>query len=138
MNWSPETKEAFASEIKKKGGGTKKKKNFASVARNLNKKAGDCQAYYYSSFKCTQEYAKMKRAMKRALDRQIRTRSSSGGSCSSSVGSGNCERCKGYGELLCCDICTKMYHLRCVDGLEVVPDGNWFCEECDSTEQDLH
>ncbi len=127
MNWSPETKEAFAKEIKKKVGG--KKKDFAACARTLNKKAGDCQTYYYSSFKCTQEYSKMKRNLKRALNRQIKTRSSSSG-CS--VASGECARCNGVGELLVCDICEKMYHLRCVDGLEVVPDGNWFCEECDS------
>ena len=66
LNWSPATKQEFAKSIAKGG-----RKNFAAVSKRLKKKAGDCQTYYYSHFKQTGDYKKMKRAMKR----QVKARS---------------------------------------------------------------
>ena len=119
LNWTPTTKKVFAKSIAKGGD-----KNFAKISRRLGKTAGNCQAYYYSSFKRTREYSKMKRALRR----QVKTRSSS----RSGVSAGECMKCHEVGELLCCDICENMFHLRCVTPmLDVVPSGNWFCEACD-------
>jgi hypothetical protein len=60
-DWPEEAKTVFSSSI------TNTDKNFASLARRLNKKAGDCQEYYYSKFKRTQEYSRMKRALRRTV-----------------------------------------------------------------------
>ena len=124
MNWSPATKEKFTNTMNRK-------KDFTNVAKIMNKKKGDCQAYYYSSFKGTMEYLQMTRAPKPQSIRQVRTRRTS-----SNVASGECEKCQGDGELLCCDMCDNMFHLRCVTPpLEHVPSGNWFCNECDPNEE---
>jgi hypothetical protein len=66
LDWSEEAKTKFASSI------AKTDKNFPAIARHLNENAGDCQAYYYSKFKRTREYFRMKRAQKRS----VKTRSS--------------------------------------------------------------
>lgn len=68
LNWSPSKKRKFSKGIVVKNG----TKNFAVVSKRLSKKAGDCQAYYYSRFKQTSDYKRMKRATKR----QVKTRSS--------------------------------------------------------------
>jgi len=42
-----------------------------------------------------------------------------------------CAKCEKDGELLCCDTCTKVFHLDCLDPpLEQVPDGKWSCPYC--------
>ncbi|KAL7535080.1 hypothetical protein ACHAXR_007226 [Thalassiosira sp. AJA248-18] len=103
------------------------RKNFAAVSKRLKKTAGDCQAYYYSHFKGSGEYRKMKRA----LTRQVITRSAS----SRESPDVECARCNDVGELICCDICSSKFHLHCViPTLSKVPSGNWFCEECDPKE----
>ncbi len=44
---------------------------------------------------------------------------------------GECALCNEVGELLCCDVCEKMYHLHCVTPpLLEVPEGEWFCPDC--------
>ena len=33
--------------------------------------------------------------------------------------------------LLCCDLCPKVFHLRCLDPpLKAVPKGEWHCTDC--------
>lgn len=35
------------------------------------------------------------------------------------------------GDLLCCETCSAVYHLACVDPpLEEVPDDDWLCSVC--------
>lgn len=35
------------------------------------------------------------------------------------------------GDLLCCETCSAVYHLACVDPpLEEVPDDDWLCSIC--------
>mmetsp|Transcript_15943 Transcript_15943/g.33684 ORF Transcript_15943/g.33684 Transcript_15943/m.33684 type:complete len:226 (-) Transcript_15943:217-894(-) len=71
INWSPANKRVFSTSI------TKGTKNFTTVSKRLNKNSGDCQSYYYSHFKQTSDYRKMKRAIRRQERRQVKTRSSS-------------------------------------------------------------
>ncbi|KAL9184130.1 hypothetical protein ACHAXT_002216, partial [Thalassiosira profunda] len=126
LNWSPATKRAFSDSIDRR-------KDFAAVSKRLKRKAGDCQAYYYSHFKRTAEY----RAMKRAGKMQMKTRSSIGRSNSSSEGSSSsrlfsdeCAKCdEDVGTLIKCDICMRVFHLHCVE-LDAPPEDIWFCEEC--------
>eukprot|EP00743_Colponemidia_sp_Colp-15_P004841 GILK01005216.1.p1 GENE.GILK01005216.1~~GILK01005216.1.p1 ORF type:complete len:1826 (+),score=402.53 GILK01005216.1:51-5480(+) len=40
-----------------------------------------------------------------------------------------CHKCRGVGELICCDRCNAPYHLSCAD-LKAVPMGDWHCAEC--------
>jgi hypothetical protein len=68
LDWPPETRRAFARSITRE-------KDFAGVSKRTKKTAGDCQAYYYSSFKCTREYS----VAKRHLKRNVSTRSSNVG-----------------------------------------------------------
>ena len=40
-----------------------------------------------------------------------------------------CEACGSGGDLLCCDYCNLVFHLRCL-GLAEAPEGLWRCPEC--------
>eukprot|EP01083_Nonionella_stella_P007835 22546_1 len=40
-----------------------------------------------------------------------------------------CAYCREGGELLCCDTCARVYHVKCTR-LEDIPDGDWFCAFC--------
>jgi hypothetical protein len=42
----------------------------------------------------------------------------------------NCWLCHKGGELLCCDLCCRVYHSPCLN-MKVFPTGDWFCPECD-------
>ena len=42
----------------------------------------------------------------------------------------NCWLCHKGGELLCCDLCCRVYHSACLN-MKVLPTGDWFCPECD-------
>ena len=52
----------------------------------------------------------------------------------------DCAVCSMRGDLVCCDGCTKVYHVRCVPALmrDGVPDGDWFCPSCDASKEDKH
>jgi chromodomain-helicase-DNA-binding protein 4 len=42
-----------------------------------------------------------------------------------------CEVCDQVGDLLCCDTCTLVFHLKCLrPKLATVPKGNWSCAHC--------
>ena len=43
-----------------------------------------------------------------------------------------CSKCSLGGVLLCCDKCSKSYHLACV-GLKELPSGDWICESHSKT-----
>ena len=35
------------------------------------------------------------------------------------------------GELLCCELCPRVYHLHCLTPpLAAIPEGDWFCPRC--------
>lgn len=42
-----------------------------------------------------------------------------------------CVICGLSGDLLCCDGCPNVVHQECID-LTDVPEGDWFCDECDA------
>ena len=42
-----------------------------------------------------------------------------------------CQVCKGFGDVVCCDGCPKVYHLKCLPGgLADADDDPWFCPDC--------
>ncbi|CAI9104954.1 OLC1v1003755C3 [Oldenlandia corymbosa var. corymbosa] len=45
-----------------------------------------------------------------------------------------CSICEGMGELLCCDICPRAFHLECLN-LASVPEGDWSCRNCSISSQ---
>ena len=47
-----------------------------------------------------------------------------------------CFICYDGGELVCCDICPKAFHLQChIPSLTTVPEGDWTCCECKATRE---
>ncbi|ESO89131.1 hypothetical protein LOTGIDRAFT_106842 [Lottia gigantea] len=43
----------------------------------------------------------------------------------------HCRACHKLGDLLCCETCSAVYHLACVDPpMEEVPDDDWLCSVC--------
>uniref|UniRef100_A0ABM0MW96 Nucleosome-remodeling factor subunit BPTF-like n=1 Tax=Saccoglossus kowalevskii TaxID=10224 RepID=A0ABM0MW96_SACKO len=43
----------------------------------------------------------------------------------------HCRNCHKMGDLLCCETCSAVYHLECVNPpLEEVPEEDWVCEIC--------
>ena len=61
---------------------------------------------------------------------------SGGSSGTSGSGDGDehndlCEVCDSGGDLLCCDTCSLVFHLRCIrPKLTAVPRGDWSCAHC--------
>ncbi len=42
-----------------------------------------------------------------------------------------CEVCEAGGDLLCCDTCSLVFHLKCIrPKLSAVPRGDWSCPRC--------
>ncbi|CAM9659037.1 unnamed protein product, partial [Choristocarpus tenellus] len=66
---------------------------------------------YYGGWKKTEWYVAAKNAI---ITRKLQSR---------------CWICQEEGDLLCCDSCDGVYHLKCLR-LSVVPDGDWFCPDC--------
>ncbi|KAL2620318.1 hypothetical protein R1flu_000523 [Riccia fluitans] len=53
----------------------------------------------------------------------------SGDQESSDKSDDTCGICGDGGQLICCDHCPSTFHIECM-GMEVVPDGDWFCPNC--------
>lgn len=42
-----------------------------------------------------------------------------------------CHICQAEGEVLCCDGCPRVYHMKCLrPPMASVPEGDWFCPSC--------
>jgi hypothetical protein len=42
-----------------------------------------------------------------------------------------CSLCRKGGDLLCCDRCPRVYHLKCLKlKPSEVPEDDWFCPKC--------
>mmetsp|Transcript_15236 Transcript_15236/g.31065 ORF Transcript_15236/g.31065 Transcript_15236/m.31065 type:complete len:290 (+) Transcript_15236:59-928(+) len=118
---APGVKKFFSDAILREG------KNFSSVSKSIRRSVSECQDYYYGYFKFTSEYRCLKRSMNRMQEESMARRDSDG----SETFEGECALCNEVGELLCCDVCEKMYHLHCVTPpLSEVPEGEWFCPDC--------
>ena len=118
MDWSVKTKQVFSRSL------LKSTKDFTLVSKHTSKTKGDCQNYYYGSFKQTSDYAVLKRKIKKSLERELDDQSSD-----------ECVRCNEVGNLIVCSICQKSFHLNCCKPpLVEVPEGEWFCDICDPKE----
>jgi len=40
-----------------------------------------------------------------------------------------CYVCKKDGDVMCCETCTRVCHLKCTD-LRTKPTGEWYCSAC--------
>ncbi|XP_065062653.1 bromodomain adjacent to zinc finger domain protein 1A-like isoform X2 [Rhopilema esculentum] len=50
----------------------------------------------------------------------------------------HCAVCEEHGDLLCCDSCSRAFHLNCVyPPIRKVPRGDWSCQVCTGAELDL-
>ncbi|KAF0686340.1 Aste57867_21842 [Aphanomyces stellatus] len=50
-----------------------------------------------------------------------------------------CSICLEDGDLVCCDICPRSFHLDCLKMTEDdLPDGDWQCAECESNQSEAH
>ncbi|KAM3871584.1 MYND-type zinc finger-containing chromatin reader ZMYND8-like [Diretmus argenteus] len=43
-----------------------------------------------------------------------------------------CWLCHREGQVLCCELCPRVYHAKCLK-LPAEPEGDWFCPECEKT-----
>ncbi|XP_077990603.1 MYND-type zinc finger-containing chromatin reader ZMYND8-like [Glandiceps talaboti] len=41
-----------------------------------------------------------------------------------------CWICHREGSVICCEVCPRVYHVRCAK-LDEEPEGDWFCPECE-------
>lgn len=41
-----------------------------------------------------------------------------------------CWVCHREGQVLCCELCPRVYHAKCLK-LTAEPEGDWFCPECE-------
>ena len=49
-----------------------------------------------------------------------------------------CSVCEELGDLLCCDICSRAFHIGCVyPPIRKVPRGDWSCQVCTGADSDL-
>ena len=114
MDWSVRTKETFQRSITESG------KNFASVAREVNRPISECQNYYYGTYKLMSEYSKLKETLKQRLQNETTAQQLN-----------RCAHCnEGGKEMISCAICEINFHFTCCkhpSSAEV----NWFCNECD-------
>eukprot|EP00956_Cyclotella_meneghiniana_P012114 scaffold17189_cov67-Cyclotella_meneghiniana.AAC.5 len=114
MDWSVRTKEAFQKSI------IKSRKNFASVAREVNRPISECQDYYYGTFKLMSEYSKLKEALKQDVQNETTIQQLNW-----------CVQCNECGkEMISCAICEMYFHFTCC---KYPPKGAdvWFCNDCD-------
>ena len=114
MDWSVRTKEAFQKSI------IKSRKNFASVAREVNRPISECQDYYYGTFKLMSEYSKLKEALKQDVQNETTIQQLN-----------RCAQCNECGkEMISCAICEMYFHFTCC---KYPPKGAdvWFCNDCD-------
>ena len=46
-----------------------------------------------------------------------------------------CWLCHREGQVLCCELCPRVYHAKCLK-LPAEPEGDWFCPECEVLRQE--
>jgi PHD-finger len=115
-NWGQERRERFRDEM------FRSRKDFRAVCRSMRIPMKTCLAYYYGTFKfsddyrllkcvCCEEDAMRMEANEHAFDA--------------------CAVCGDGGNLLICDGCEGEYHMECCrPALRNVPEGHWLCDEC--------
>lgn len=112
LDWTAETKQSFQKSIVNSG------KNFDYVSKEIEKPKGDCQNYYYASFKQMSEYGDLKKLIQKKDILKV------------------CAKCGEDGEFVCCSICTRNYHARCCRYPPLKSNANdWFCNDCDPQDE---
>lgn len=48
-----------------------------------------------------------------------------------------CWVCHREGQVLCCELCPRVYHAKCLK-LTAEPEGDWFCPECEVSLIEVH
>ena len=114
LDWSPETKQIFQRSI------LKSRKDFAYVSNETKQSIGNCQNYYYGTFKKMSAYHALKKALQQDLEKDAHEHLSN-----------VCAKCKGGGKLISCSICQKNYHVKCCEYPPKDAETNWYCNECD-------
>jgi hypothetical protein len=97
-DWSAETRQKFERLI------TKSRKDFAIVSKELNQSLGNCQQYYYATFKNTNAYEQLKKTLEREMEMD---------------------------EMISCSICQVHYGIKCLKHPPSSADETWYCHECD-------
>lgn len=92
-----------------------------TVTTQLNISPESCILFYYQKYKQTVHYQKFKAFIRTAVVRKEKK----------DDWNEYCETCQAGGNLLCCDGCEKAYHKECLSPpLDLVPEGDWFCDSC--------
>lgn len=118
MDWSADTKQAFQRSI------MKTRKDFSLISKEVKQSKGDCQNYYYSTFKNSSVYDNLKQALEQDLVKELNQELLSA-----------CARChKEGGKMVSCSICQKNFHLECCQHPPKDASTNWFCNDCDPQE----
>jgi len=111
-DWSPEDKQDFHSAL------LDSRKDLSEVTKTIQKSMNNCLAYYFGSYKQSDDYKLMKIIC-------------SQGQRQEDLNDDVCNICYEGGSLLCCDSCDNSYHLYCLNPpLSRVPEGTWECAEC--------
>jgi hypothetical protein len=97
-----------------------KKKDFTHAARTLNRSVNTCLIHYYTKFKNSPAYPILKGTVLETEDKD----------------EDYCAICDDGGQLVCCDSCSRWFHLTCLDPpLLGPPSGDWFCPGCEKTKK---
>uniref|UniRef100_A0A8D0BEH6 Zinc finger MYND-type containing 8 n=1 Tax=Salvator merianae TaxID=96440 RepID=A0A8D0BEH6_SALMN len=48
-----------------------------------------------------------------------------------------CWVCHREGQVLCCELCPRVYHAKCLK-LTAEPEGDWFCPECENVKKKMY
>ena len=89
-------------------------KQWHKIAKSVGTTPSRCLVHYYSHYKWGDERDRYLQNKKRWEQ------------------SDYCEICDDGGDLLCCDGCSKAYHMDCIR-LPELPEGDWYCPECQTT-----
>lgn len=115
-DWSEELKERYNKTI------FRYRKNFSKVSAALGIPLKTCLAYYYGTFKTSDNYRLLKVVCEEEQEDKAKEEKTKVDQCAI---------CDDGGNLLICDGCEGEYHMRCLrPALKEVPEGYWECDEC--------
>jgi len=116
-DWTRAKKEKFRDEV------FRFRKELRSVAKVLRIPMKTCLAYYFGTYKSSDDYRLLKTVC--VEERTLRMEATEHGVVDA------CVVCGDGGSLLICDGCEGEYHKECLrPQLRSIPDGHWECDEC--------
>lgn len=115
-NWGQERRDKFRDEV------FRSRKDFKSVCRAMRISMKTCLAYYYGTYKSSDDYRLLKTVCAEEDAMRLEAQNHEFDACAV---------CGDGGNLLICDGCEGEYHMECCrPPLRTVPDGQWLCDEC--------